>query len=180
MKSDYRANECHIAIDVETTGLSPRFGGRIIEIAAVIMSADGFGAEFQTLINPGVNVPVAAKRVNGISTAMLRNKPEPPDVFPEFKEFIGGHTLLAHNAAFDMGFLRSEFLRLNMETHNPNICTLKMSRKLLPGLPDYKLATVYRHLFGCLPREARHRALTDAKMAGRIWLELTKRGNKHA
>ena len=176
MKDDYRRNECHIAIDVETTGLSPRFGARVIEIAAVVLSANGFGLEFQSLINPGVNVPIAARRVNGISTAMLRNQPKPPEVFKEFKKFIGDHTLLAHNATFDMNFLRSEFLHINIEMSNPNICTLKMSRKLLPGLPNYKLATVYRHLFGHMPRDASHRALTDAKMAGQIWLELTKKG----
>lgn len=164
----------YIAVDVETTGLSPRYGARIIEIAAVALNYDSLAAEFQSLVDPGVSVPVAVQRINNITDAVLQGQPGPEYVFNLFREFIGTNTLIAHNAVFDMGFLRAEFRRQGQDMANPNICTLQMSRNLLPGLPDYKLATVYRYLFGELPHDPQHRALTDARMAGRIWLELTK------
>jgi DNA polymerase III epsilon subunit family exonuclease len=176
MKSEIlRPNERYIAVDVETTGLSPRHGARIIEIAAVALNDNGLAEEFQSLINPGVNVPKVVQRVHGITNAALRGQPPPEYVFSQFSSFIASNTLIAHNAPFDMGFLRAEFKRQNMEMRNHNQCTLQLSRKRLPGLPDYKLATVYRHLFGELPADPQHRALADARMAGRIWLELKKR-----
>jgi len=175
MKSDnsYKS-EHYIAVDVETTGLSPRYGARVIEIAAVALNDDGLAAEFQSLINPGVNIPKVVQRVHGITNTALQGRPPPEYVFSQFREFIGSATLIAHNAAFDMAFLGAEFRRQGMDMLNPNICTLKMSRKRLPGLENYKLETVYRHFFGTLPPVPRHRALVDAGMAGRIWFELAK------
>ncbi len=171
---DSHKQKCHIAVDVETTGLSFRYG-RVVEIAAVTLTHDGSAPEFHSLINPGVSVPVVVQRVHGITNAVLCGQPEPEEIFCRFRDFVGDNTLVAHNAMFDMGFLRAEFIRLGMNITNPSVCTLKMSRDLIPGLADYKLATVYRHLFGELPQEPQHRALTDARMAGRIWLELMKR-----
>ncbi|MFW8602363.1 PolC-type DNA polymerase III [Desulfobacterota bacterium M19] len=164
----------YVAVDVETTGLSPRYGARVIEIAAVVLQHNSPAVEFQSLVDPGVPVPAVVQRINNITDAVLQGQPKPEDVFTQLREFIGTNTLIAHNAVFDMGFLRAEFSRQGHEMSNPSVCTLQMSRNLLPGLPDYKLATVYRHLFGELPQEPRHRALTDARMAGRIWLELMK------
>ena len=175
MKSDNsHTNKRYIAVDVETTGLSPRYSARIIEIAAVALKNNGLAEEFQSLINPGVNIPKVVQRVHGITNAALRGQPPPEYVFRQFREFIGSDTLIAHNAPFDMGFLRAEFSRQGLEMQNHNQCTLQMSRKHLPDLPDYKLATVYRHLFGELPADPQHRALADARMAGRIWLALMK------
>ncbi len=175
MKRSSRKNKHYIAIDVETTGLSPRHGGRVIELAAVALEDNDLGEEFQSLINPGVHVPKVVQRIHGITDAALQGQPPPEYVFRQFQAFIGTGTLIAHNAPFDMGFLRAEFKRQDIAMQNPNLCTLKMSRKQLPGLPDYKLATVYRHLFGELPVDPQHRALADARMAGRIWLEIMER-----
>jgi len=164
----------YIAVDLETTSLSARHGGRIIEIAAVALADDGLEAEFQSLINPGVPIPVGAQRVHGITADLLQGQPSPEYVITQFRKFIGVDTLIAHNAQFDVNFLKYEFNRFGLDMVNRNICTLSMSRRCLPGLQNYKLATVYRHLFNELPG-GRHRALTDARMAGRIWQELIKR-----
>ncbi len=160
----------YIAVDVETTGLSPRYGARIIEIAAV--SLTGGTAEFQSLINPGVAIPENARRVHGISNNSLRGQPGPDYVYGQLREFIGDGTLIAHNAGFDMVFLRAEFKRCGLELRNQSVCTLALSRRCLPGLPNYKLATVYKKLFGELSSARSHRALADARMAARIWQKL--------
>ena len=101
----------YVAIDVETTGLSTRTGGRIIEIGAVALNNGKLGAEFQSLVNPGVAIPASAQRIHGISSAMLQDRPVPEHAFSRLWEFIGTSTLIAHNAVFDMAFLHSEFSR---------------------------------------------------------------------
>lgn len=101
----------YVAIDVETTGLSTRTGGRIIEIGAVALNNGKLGAEFQSLVNPGVAIPASAQRIHGISSAMLQDRPVPEHAFSRLREFIGTSTLIAHNAVFDMAFLHSEFRR---------------------------------------------------------------------
>ena len=170
-----------VAIDVETTGLSARSGGRIIEVGAVVVENGTLGEEFNSLVNPGVKIPGSATRIHGITNTMLRHQPPPNSVFRQLQKFMGRSTLIAHNAAFDMAFLRAEFTRMDWEFDYRQICTLRMSRQLLPGLANYKLATVHKYLYGsksCGSR--RHRALADAQMAGRIWLRLFERGQDNS
>jgi DNA polymerase-3 subunit epsilon len=88
-------------------------------------------------------------------------------------KFIGTSQLVAHNAAFDRAFVQHELGLLGMPFANPWYCTLQLSRRQLPRLFNHRLETVYRHLFGGLPEEVqRHRALDDARMAARVWIEL--------
>jgi DNA polymerase-3 subunit epsilon len=169
-----RIGRC-VVFDIETTGLSASRGSRIVEIGAVAVDKYGTGEEFHSLVDPGVAVSRAAQRVSGITGDMLVGMPKPAAVFPRFSEFIGDALLVAHNADFDVGFLRHEFGRLGLGLLNSWQCTLAMSRKRLPDLRDHKLQTVYRHLFGGLPAEATpHRALDDARMTARVWMELAK------
>jgi DNA polymerase-3 subunit epsilon len=106
---------------------------------------------------------------------MLVGNPEPEEVFPLFQEFIANSILVAHNAQFDIRFLQHEFGRLGLGLNNRYRCTLKMSRKHYPQLPNHKLETVYRHLFGKMTGEMQmHRALSDARMVAMIWLEMNK------
>jgi DNA polymerase-3 subunit epsilon len=101
---------------------------------------------------------------------MLSDQPTPGSVYPAFKEIIKGKTLVAHNVKFDMAFLRMEFARMGMRLNNPSICTLEMSRKRLPHLPNHKLGAVYRYLTGKADTDIRqHRALDDARMVAAIW-----------
>lgn len=82
---------------------------------------------------------------------------------------------MAHNAAFDIGFLKHEFGLLGMNLANQYLCTLKISRKRYPHLPNHKLKTVGRYLFGESMGEMKtHRALADARLAAMIWLEMGK------
>jgi DNA polymerase-3 subunit epsilon len=107
---------------------------------------------------------------------MLFGQPAPEEIFPDFYKYISESTLVAHNAAFDISFLRYEFSRLGLGINNGYLCTMKMSRRRFPMLPNHKLETVAKHILGGLPPEInRHRALDDAKLTAMVWLEMIKR-----
>ena len=167
----------YVAVDVETTGLSAGAGGRVIEIGAVAVENGEIAAELGTLINTGALISYGAYRVHGISREMLHGKPEPEDVWSSFLEFVGDAWLIAHNAPFDSSFVRNELALLGLALPNRWRCTVRLARRHLPHLPNHRLDTVYRHLFGALPASVqRHRALDDARLAARVWVELEKYG----
>ena len=174
MESGEKMNR-YVALDVETTGLSLQNGDRVIEIGAVAIRDGCIAAEFSSLIDAGKRIPWQVQQVHGITNEMLDGEARPDEVLPEFYEFIAGSILVAHNAAFDIGFLRHEFALLGMSLNNRSLCTLKMSRKRYPHLPNHKLETVSRYLLGESCKQMQmHRALDDAKLAGMIWLEMGK------
>ena len=165
--------ERYVVLDVETTGLSPWRGDRVIEIGAVALEGGSVMAEFSTLIQVPVEVPFYASQINGITDEMLIGQPTPEEVFPAFDAFIRDSTLVAHNAPFDLGFLRREYKLLGTELHHRHICTLELSRSRLPHLRNHKLETVYRYLFKDAAAGIQaHRALDDARMVARIWLAM--------
>ena len=168
----------YVVLDFETTGLSPARGHRIIEIGAVALRAGEPVSEFHSLINPARSVPKTIQEIHGIDNEMLISQPPPDEVIPEFRDFIGASTLIAHNAQFDLGFLRNEFGLLGFNLANRSFCTLEISKELCPGLPNYRLETVYEHLFGNFEESKvkRHRALDDARLTAKIWLELERMG----
>ncbi|MCL2761106.1 MAG: 3'-5' exonuclease [Desulfuromonadales bacterium] len=162
-----------VAVDSETTGLSIIHGGRIIEIGAVAIENGVMTDEFSTLIDTGVAMTYGAFMVHGISEDMLKGKPKPVEVWPEFLKFVGNSPLIAHNARFDREFIRRELYLIGHTINNRWECTLKLARKRLPELHSHKLATVYKFLFSEKEICANiHRALVDAKMAAEIWVEL--------
>jgi DNA polymerase-3 subunit epsilon len=165
--------ERHVILDLETTGLSPRQGHRIIEIGAVAVEAGAVVGEFSSLINPGMPVPPVTQAIHGITDEMLEGQPKPEEVLPVFNAFIAGSILVAHNAAFDVRFLSHEFARLKLGLPHRHLCTLELCRNRLRRLPDYTLETIYLHLFpeAGLHRQ-NHRALDDARMTAKIWLKL--------
>lgn len=165
-----------VIIDVETTGLSVKRGGRVIEVGAVAVVGGVIVDELDTLIDTGADISYGAYLVHGISQDMLRGKPHPKVVWSSFLEFVGDAPLVAHNAPFDSSFVCNEVSLLGKLIPNSWYCTVQLARKHLPHLPNHKLDTVYRYLFGSLPVSVqRHRALDDARLAARIWMEL--RGN---
>ena len=167
----------YVALDVETTGFSPQNGDRVIEIGAVAIKNQSIVAEFSSLIDAGKMIPWQVQQVHGITNEMLEGKPKPDEVWSEFYKFIVGCILVAHNASFDISFLRHEFVLLGMSLNNQSLCTLQMSRKLYPHLANHKLKTVSRYLLGKSCEQMRmHRALDDAKLAGMIWIEMGLNG----
>lgn len=182
--------ERYVVLDVETTGLSPWKGDRVIEIGAVALEGGDLMAEFSTLIQVPRNIPFSASQINGITDEMLIGQPTPEEVFPALDAFIRGSILVAHNARFDLGFLRREYELLGKRFHCPHVCTLEMSRSRFPHRRNHKLETVYRHLMGLsgtcsgspegserVPGSGQqtHRALDDARMVAQIWLAMEGR-----
>jgi DNA polymerase III subunit epsilon len=104
-----------VAFDVETTGLSPLRGHRVIEIGAVRIVNGASREEFHSLIDCGGSISMSSQRIHGITPAMLRGQPQPSVAFAAFRNFIGQAPLAAHNARFDMSFLRHEFGRLGCD-----------------------------------------------------------------
>jgi DNA polymerase-3 subunit epsilon len=162
-----------VVVDLETTGLSPRHGHRIIEIGSVAIENLAVVEEFTTLIDPGVPIPTTVQAIHGITDEMLEGQPKTEEALLRFSTFIADSTLIAHNAAFEITFLRHEFARLKLGFPNRHVCTLEMSRRRFPRLTDHTLETVYLHLFPD-PDFLRqnHRALDDARMTAKIWLKM--------
>jgi DNA polymerase-3 subunit epsilon len=166
----------HVVLDIETTGLSPRRGHRIIEIGAVSIEGGHITNEFCSLVKIDREIPLQTQRIHGISNEMLEGQPAADEILPKFYDFLRDSIIVAHNARFDVGFLRHEFNRFSLRFNNKSVCTLKISRMLYPGLSNHRLDTVYRHLFGEIAVNVqRHRALDDARMVAEIWLEMVKR-----
>jgi DNA polymerase-3 subunit epsilon len=162
-----------VVLDLETTGFSPFRGDRVIEIGAVAIISGEIVAEFQSLIRAPRAIPWQASQVHGITDAMLAGQPLPEEVYPAFCDFIGRSSLVAHNARFDLAFLQYEFGLLGLALNNRRLCTLEMARRRLPHLPNHRLETVARHLLGPIPAETcLHRALDDARLTARVWMEL--------
>ncbi len=142
MHNHLKSTNRYVALDVETTGLSPKSGGRVIEIGAVAIEYQSIVAEFSSLIDVGKRIPWRVQQVHGITNDMLEGEPKPDEALPEFYKFIAESILIAHNATFDIRFLRHEFALLGMNLNNRSLCTLKMSRKQYPHLPNHKLETI--------------------------------------
>ena len=158
-------NEVEFVIfDVETTGLSPLDGDRIIEIAALRLRAGKEGEEFHSLINPQREISWAAFAVNHISGEMLKGAPLSQIILPRFLDFCGKSCLAGYNVNFDLSFVNHElsFLQRTPAVDVPVIDILKMARSLLPDLESHSLSKVISALG--LRQSQEHRALSDVRL----------------
>ncbi len=155
--------EQFIIFDLETTGLSP-IEDEIIEIGAIKVNRDSKDhPTFRILINPKAKIPPKITEITSITQDMVDKEGDPIEsALPQFLEFIGDLRLVAYNASFDMGFLKSAAKKLGIPLTNKSSCALKMSRRAWPGLPNYKLATV-AEMRG-LSIDGAHRALKDCEL----------------
>lgn len=162
--------------DVETTGLDPRKGDKIIEIAGVRVE-DGVIHEseaFVQLVNPERTIPWEAKQVNKISDEDVATAPTIDQVLPEFLEFAKGTLLVAHNCSFDMGFLHIEKDLCWGYVDIPEcICTMRLSQQLHPSEFRHNLDAVSARYKLTMP-ENRHRALPDVIMTAQALLKMVK------
>ena len=150
-----------VCVDLETTGGNAAWH-RIIEVGVVEVDRDGSVREWSTLVNPGARIPPGIAEFTGITNEMVADAPTFEDVHRDVLARLRGRLFVAHNARFDYGFLRSEFLRLDVRWTAKVLCTVKLSRRLFPEHPRHNLdAVIARHALDC---EARHRALGDARV----------------
>jgi DNA polymerase-3 subunit epsilon len=161
-----------VMLDFETTGLSPESGDRITEVAALRIAGGEIVDRYVSLVNCGVRIPSFITSLTGITQQMVDTAPLAEDVVPELIEFIGGDTLAAHNASFDEKFLKAEGARLGHACrHAGLVCSVKLSRRVLPGLPSYRLGELARSL-GIAFRGTAHRAEADAEVAAHLLLHI--------
>lgn len=163
-------SESYAVIDIEATSL-PKPDNRIMEFAAVKLDDGRITESYSTLINPTVAIPGYVQQMTGIRTKMVKDQPEFEQIAEEIMEFLGDRVMVAHNIAFDAGIINSELRRAGMGLlGNKTLCTVKLSRKLVPGLDRYRLGEVASY-FG-IEIENRHRAVDDAVAAARIFLKV--------
>ncbi len=157
-------------VDVETTGM-PSAEHRITEIAVILVDAGEVVDDFVTLVNPGIPIPARIEDLTGISDAMVSDAPPFAEVAAPLLELLGDRVLVAHNSPFDMNFINAELGRtLDVGLLNSALCTVRLSRALVPGLEDYRLDSVARY-FG-VEVKRRHRALGDAAATAVVFLRL--------
>ena len=149
-----------VVVDVETTGMSP-IEDRITEIAMMKVRGSMLIDEFSTLVNPLMTIPAYITDLTGIDNVMVADAPTAREVSPYIAEFLQDSVFVAHNAAFDWGFVTQTVRReRDMELTNPRLCTVKLSRRILPHLSSKSLGPVSRFLEITIPQ--RHRASGDA------------------
>jgi len=161
-----------VVFDLETTGLSAA-RDRLTEIGAVKLQGGAVVEEFSTFVNPKRKIPPRITDLTGITDAMVANAPEEANAVRDFLNFCGDSVLVAHNAGFDVSFLKAACERLGLERVFRSIDTLPLARRLLPGLKNYKLDTVAKHLN--LEDFRHHRAGDDARVLAQIFLKLMER-----
>lgn len=167
-----------VMLDFETTGLSPDAGDRITEVAALRIVDGRIVERFVSLVNCDVRIPSFITQLTGITQQMVNGAPTSAKVVPELLRFIGNDALSAHNASFDAKFLLAESRRLGLQpAHERLICSLKLSRRVFPGLGSYKLGTLAAVL-GLRFKSAAHRAEADAEVSANLLLHIGQHLNR--
>jgi DNA polymerase-3 subunit epsilon len=161
-------------VDVETTGGGVHKGHRITEIAIVTVEGGRIVDDWTTLVNPGRSIQPVVTAITGITPEMVDAAPFFEHVAPQVASRLEGRVFVAHNAAFDRGFVRNELIQAEGEAPSfPSLCTVRLARLLLPRLKRRNLDELARHLD--VKIEGRHRAWGDARATARILLLLLER-----
>jgi DNA polymerase III subunit epsilon len=159
-----------LAVDTETTGMSPDAGARLVEVARVEIVDGALGEGWSSLVRPGRPIPADATRVHGITDAMVADAPEPSPVARALREACADVPLVFHNAPFDLPFLIQMFREAGAPMLlNPIVDTLGLARGLAG--PGGNALGALAARYG-LPAEAAHRALGDARTTARLFLAL--------
>ena len=146
-------------VDIETTGSTPQSAG-ITEIAIVIHNGVEVTGKYVTLINPRHKIPPFIVNMTGISDEMVAAAPLFEEVAPQIYNLLNGRVFVAHNVSFDYSFVHYLLGRSGFQWSAPKLCTIKLSRRVFPGLEKYGLGSLTRDLG--IKIEGRHRAWGDA------------------
>jgi DNA polymerase-3 subunit alpha (Gram-positive type) len=167
--NDNDFNQSFTVLDIETTGLDERLN-EITEIGAVKIKDKRIIDSFHTFVNPGIPIPSEITKLTGITDDMVKDAPPIEEALKAFKNFFGEDVLVAHNASFDLGFIKTKAKKIGLEIDNPVVDTLGLCRELLPDLKRYRLDTVAKYLG--VPLKRHHSALDDATATGGILISL--------
>ena len=160
-----------IVLDFETTGLSPQYGDRAIEIGAVRIENNMITDRFQSLMNPGIRINSFIESYTGITNDMVEAAPPCEEVMEQFAEFIDDQPLVAHNASFDAKFLDAELEYIGRSRKSNMACSMLAARRVYPEAPNHKLGTLVDYC-GIYTDGTFHRALADAEMTGHLWIAM--------
>ena len=174
---DCSLDEEFVCFDIETTGLKVD-REEITEIGAVVLKDGEIKERFQTFVNPNRRLTPEIIGLTGITDEMLKDAPQLKEALTEFLKFVNGRPLAAHNAEFDIGFIRAGCKKVGLEFNPTYVDSLILAQNLLPNLGKYKLDIVAEHLD--LPAFNHHRASDDAATVGYMlipfWKMLHERG----
>jgi len=164
----------YVVFDTETTGLEPRSGDEIVQIAGVRLVNGRIlrGEAFDMLVNPGRHIPAGSTAVHGIDDAQVRGAPDIVAAGQRFHDFCEGAVLVAHNAAFDMAFLGMKEARIGRAFDHPTLCTVLLSAALFPHSNDHTLDALATRFGIALPPECRHTALGDALATAEVFRQM--------
>lgn len=158
----------YIALDLETTGFDPT-SDQVLEIAAIKFQGDKILETFETLINPGIEIPAMVTHITGISSETVSDAPSFSDISANLSKFLGNFPIVGHNIEFDLNFLEAKGIPIL----NSQFDTLQLSGILIPDLPSYSLDTISRTLR--IEHENKHRAYSDAYVCVKLLNLLQKK-----
>ena len=168
----------YVVVDLEATGakMPPN---RVIELGAYRIRGGRIVDNFLTLVNPEIPIPRFVISLTGITNEMVKAAPVFADLAPRWLDFVSDAVLVAHNAPFDTSFLNHEISRVypGHRMINAHLCTVRLSRRVFPGLTNYRLDTVADHF--SIPISHRHRAGSDALATAEVFLHLLSRFGDH-
>ena len=150
-----------VFVDTETTGTNPK-RDRVIELGIIRVESGKIVSKIDTLVNPHTHLPPEIFNITGIHPTHLLSAPDFNDIEAEVRELCEGAVFIAHNARFDYAFIKHEFIRSDARFSAKVACSVKIARRLFPGLPSYSLGHLINY-FGFSPSQ-RHRAYADAEV----------------
>ena len=163
-------------VDIETTGGHAASNG-ITEIAIFLHNGKKVCGKFHSLVNPGCPIPPYISALTGITHELVQDAPSFADLAEEIHRFLSGRIFVAHNVNFDFSFVKHHLKVCGFELQEKKLCTIRMSRKVFPGLPSYSLGNLCRSL-GIALRN-RHRADGDARATAVLFSRLLKEGGEN-
>ena len=160
-----------VVVDVEATGAKTP-PNRLIELGAYRIRSGRIVDKFLQLVNPEIPIPRFVATLTGITNEMVKRQPVFAEVAPKWLDFVSDSVLVAHNAPFDTSFLNHEISRVypGHRMLNPHLCTVRLSRRVLPDIPNHRLDTIADYF--SIPIASRHRAGSDALATAEIFLLL--------
>ena len=166
---DGKIYDTYVVFDIETTGLSSR-NDKITEIGAVKIKDGIIIDRFSQLINPEKEIPQVVEDLTGISNSLVENEPTIEEVIPKFYEFAKDAVLVAHNAKFDISFIRREYANNGLDFNHPILDTLVMARATMTHMKRFNLGTLCKNLGVSLV--GAHRAVNDAEATAEVFIKL--------